>query len=368
MINVFLFQESRGFSYPEQEVVPSPITHSVTASGSPVAIDSRPCVKMENRDAMVLGTGSLVPTTVTAASVEGESVNSMNQMPPAHLQSSAMVTSAMSQPVTAIPGAYILAQEQPKLQALLQSSGTPAKTRHKTPTVRELLPQTLQQTIIIKPPPQIVHQTGTLVDQGGIVNHHQVMGAVQALQDGQKYLFQSIPVLTHPPTSVSVPVSHVEPCPHGTLVTAPIPLQVPPPRTQEITPSKAETTQVPVPTFTEPASHSNSPMDIDPLSVLCATAAKKQPLPVPNTDNSVQSPSRPPPSNLHVIQPGSAQHEMMDSTRSAEENTPVQVEEDWDPFEDLKQQCSKKLKYLAQKRYVDTTNTARLNIIKGKFC
>ena len=355
--------------------MPSPITHSVTASGSPVAIDSTPFVKMENRDAMVLGTGSSVPSTVTG--VNRESINSINQGPSHHLQSSAMVTSA--HPVTTMSGALTLTSEQSKLHALLQSAGTPAKTRNKTPTVRELLPpnsitpQTLQQTIIIKPPPQIVHhvnQPGTVVEQGALVNHHQAIQAVQALQDGQKYLVQSFPVLTQPPASAAAPVSCVEPYPPCTMVATQMPQHVGPPRPQDITPNKADImpapVPVPAPAFTEPeACQSNSPpMDIDPLTVLSATAAKKQPLPVPNTDNAEQS--RPPPSHLHVIQPASAHHEMVDTTRSAEENTPVQVEEeDWDPFVDLKQQCNKKLKYLEQKRYVDSTSTARLNIIKG---
>ena len=334
------------------------MAHNLTASGSPVAIDSRPYIKTESRDAMVLGTASCLPTTIGSAEVN--SVDAMSHLPSHHLQTSAIVTSAMSQPVTTVSNAYNSASEQPKLHALLQGTTMTMKARNKT--VGELLhqntsaPQTLQQTIIIKPPPVIHHinQPGTLVDNSSFVNPQQAMQAVQALQDGQKYLIQSFPVLTQSAVPVSGPVSHAEPYPHGVV----------PPQfggTAQVAPANE------VDISAEPSvSRTNSPpMDIDPLSVLSATAAKKQPLPVPNSDCS--SPTRPPPSHLHITEPVSGQDELMETTQtSVPENTPVQVEEDdWDPFVDLKQQCSRKLKYLEQKRYVVSTDTARLNIIKG---
>ena len=361
-IKLSCFQESHGETYPEQKVIESPVMHSLTASGSPVAIDSRPYIKTESRDAMVLGTASCLPTTI--GSNEINPVDAMSHLPSHHLQTSAIVTSAMSQPVTAISNAYNSASEQPKLHALLQGTSVPMKARNKTPAVGELLhqnvsaPQTLQQTIIIKPPPVLHHisQPGNLADQSGFVNTQQAIQAVQALQDGQKYLIQSFPVLTHTAVPVSGPISHVEPYPHGVI----------PPQfgaTEQAIPANE------VDSSAEPSvSRTNSPpMDIDPLSVLSATAAKKQPLPVPNSDSS--SPTRPPPSHLHITQPASGQDEVMDTTQtSVPENTPVQVEEDdWDPFADLKQQCSRKLRYLEQKRYVVNTDTARLNIIKGIY-
>ena len=356
-----LFQESHGETYPEQKVVASPMMHNLTASGSPVAIDSRPYIKTESRDAMVLGTASCLPTTI--GSNEVNPVDAMSHLPSRHLQTSAIVTSAMSQPVTAISNAYNSASEQPKLHALLQGASVPMRARNKTPTVGELLhqntsaPQTLQQTIIIKPPPVLHHinQPGNLADQSGFVNTQQAIQAVQAIQDGQKYLIQSFPVLTQT-VPVSGPISHVEHYPHGVI----------PPQfgaTEQATHANE------VDSSAEPSfSRTNSPpMDIDPLSVLSATAAKKQPLPVPNSDSS--SPTRPPPSHLHITQPASGQDEAMDTAQaSVPENTPVQVEEDdWDPFADLKQQCSRKLRYLEQKRYVVNTDTARLNIIKGIY-
>lgn len=378
MILLF-FKEKIGVEYPEQQPVESPLAHNLSASGSPIAIDSRPNVKMEGtRDAMALGTWSTVPTTVTSMDSEVDSINPSNHhLASLHLQSSAVVTSVMPPPVTTLSdmnstAVLPAAGQQPKLQDLLNMS-TPARTR--TPTVREMLPpnssapQTLQQTIIIKPPPQILphaNQPGSVADPGALVNHHQAVQAVQALQDGQKLFIQSFPVLTQQPIPVAVSSSHLASSDQTGAMTGP--QQIVQPRPHDISLGRDQPTPTPATAFTGPVvCQSNSaPLDTNPLSVLSATAAEKQPLPVPDAQSA--PPSRPPASNLHVIQPASVQHEVMDTTPTPNppESTPIQVEDDWDPFAELKQQCTKKLRFLEQKKYVDHTNSARLNIIKGE--
>ncbi len=331
-------------------------------------------------EAMVLDTGgAMIPTTV----VQGElgAVNHTMQVPSQRLHSSSFVSAAMSPSVMSVSGDYT-APDQPRLQALLQSSGgvSQTKARPKPQTVRNLLPpnttapQTLQQTIIIKPPPQIVHTIdaqGRLVEQAGFVSQHQALQAMQAVQDGQNYLIHSLPVLQQappPPAPAPAPIvpaprnaSRVEPLSHTLVMTT---QSLEQPRSVIV---ESHNAPQPAPRDVEPATAT------DPLSVLSDTAARKQPLPVPlpeppaaapPTPQTPAPPAGPPASQLHVIQPASAAHEAMDTAQPAD--APGHDEKDWDPFADLKNQCSWKLLLLEQKHLVDQDVIGKLRIIKGK--
>ncbi len=408
----FHSQESQGKSYPEQEAV-EPLPTRLSASGSPVAtiatVDGNHAwVKMEATNGV---TGNGLPILLpSGSSMPVGSVETTMAGPSQHLQSGTLLVSTAAASTTATTSEdFNLPSDQPRLQALLQSAGAQNKTRHKPPTVRELLPattvpavrellpattapQTLQQTIIIKPPPIVraVNAQGTLPDQGGFVSSQQAFQAVQALQEGQSYFIQSLPVLTQPAvTSVAHAVGVPAPVPPAIVASEIGPLRAPPsadvsttatlqaviPQTQQaVPPAQPGTPQTPLASNARPFPASPLPADTDPLTVLSATAAKKKPLPVPspNIDTPAQrpQPSMPPPaSQLHVIQPASGHHEAMDTTAAPAETTaPVQPEEeDWDPFLELRLQCNKKLKFLETRRMVDETVCGRLKIIKGEL-
>ncbi len=374
---------------------------------------------------------SQIPATVTAlAAVTSTTMT----VPP----SSSVVTSAqssilapppaMEQTVvtsTTLPAPAPNQQQPPKLTTLLQSPPDPGlKQRQKPQTVRNLLPH---QTIIIKQQPaQIIQQItpavavnaqGLILNQQGlppgqVLQAGQILPPGQMMKTGQDPQGQKFILATQPFLPMPEPAKPGEQ--HQQQQTIVAPAQPVVPRTQaqqSLAPGQLQATaapEAPPPHVIEepmveqhpPTNMSrDSPFANDPLSVLSATAAKEQPLPVPPSikrslsemeresqpmqtqeisQNSLspqkpqQTPRTPktpnaPPYQLHVIEPNSETD--MDTTPSPSTNlAPVEVGEegDWEPFREITNQCKRKLDFLLQKRIIDDATGGRLTIINGK--